>query len=442
MYKPFTFMLDNTRYITLLGLERTDVIQKSDVSKYKNAMPFSVFMTSAIKPRPAMEKQAGISFNSAPIVTVESSKEEDGNWIVDGTLQGKKFHLDATSITVGDEVVYGDAKEESVPAEEPASVLEEPVVKEEPAQAPAPEPAPAPVKEETVKEEPVKEEPVLAKEEPKPAPMPEKAAPIPEKPAPVASKPDDAPFVYGITFGSGTTKEQPTLLGNNGPSASLEIGVEFTSGSRYTPPHQRRREFMGETRTAQPKARYPWQRVEDIDEREKAKPAEPFVPSGVPAVAPDIVEKDTTDAWQKNTPLDSKEQLQKLNEMAPVSTDTPADITPAEPVTVFHDASKEVKEAFRSTLTPEINKVIGDIPHSILGPIEAFTTGDIDLSMLEQQGEVYCIDHRWQKCGKWYCIDIVERYARYFYNPKLSVSIEIPTAICKEWLNIVSGAAQ
>ena len=435
MYKPFTFMLDNTRYITLLGLERTDVIQKSDVSKYKNAMPFSVFMTSAIKPRPAMEKQAGISFNSAPIVTVESSKEEDGNWIVDGTLQDKKFHLDATSIMVGDEVIYGDAKEESAPAKEPASVPEEPVRKEESAQAPAPEPAPAPVKEETVKEEPVKEEPVPAKEEPKPAP-------VPEKPAPVESEPDDAPFVYGITFGSGTTKEQPTLLGNNGPSSSLEIGVEFTSGSRYTPPHQRRRDFMGETRTAQPKARYPWQRVEDIDEREKAKPAEPFVPSGVPAVAPDIVEKDTTDAWQKNTPLDSKEQLQKLNEMAPVSTDTPADIIPTEPVTVSHDASKEVKEAFRSTLTPENNKDIGDIPHSILGPIEAFTTGDIDKSMLEQQGEVYCIDHRWQKCGKWYCIDIVERYARYFYNPKLSVSIEIPTAICKEWLSIVSGATQ
>lgn len=450
MYRPFTFMVDNVRYITLLGLEMTAVIQKSDVVKFKNAMPFGVFMTSAIKPRPEMEKQAGVNFNTLPIADVKSAEEIDGSWVVDGTIDGKLFHLDASTVVYGDEVVFGNStasqQPEIKPEQEqvkeqtkPAPVKEEPKpepVKEEPKPVPAPVkevPTPAPVREEP-KPAPVKEEPKPApvNEEPKPAPIKEETKTMPEP---------KEEFFYGFYHGSGKKKDSVTVLGNDGPSIGVEIGVEFVSRSASTT-RQRRHDITIDTRPTTQKTRYPWQRVEDLDERDSILPKTPAVPSGVPTVAQEPVEKETNMAWLKTAPLDTIDRMEQLNAMAPLMTDTPADITPTEPIQAVHEDNKEVKEAFRSTLSPEINKVIGDIPHSALGSIEAFTTVDIDFSLLEQQGEVYCIDHRWQKFGKWYCIDIVNRYARYFYNPKLGVSIEIPTAVCKEWLNIISGVQQ
>lgn len=428
MYRPFTFMVDNVRYITLLGLEMTPVIQKSDVVNFKNAMPFGVFMTSSIKPRPDMEKQAGVSFNTLPIADVKSAEEVDGSWIIEGSIGDKLFHLDANTLIYGEEVVFGDASIHEHTEEEQVPVKEEPKQEEIKEES-----APEPVKEEPKQEPaPVKEEPAAVKEEPTPKIEPE--MPI------IAEAKED--FFYGFSFGSGKRKESVTVLGNDGPAVGLEIGVEFVSRSAITAPRQRRQDLTIDTRPAGHMARYPWQRVEEIDERESILPKTPSVPSGVPTVAPEPVEKESNTAWLKNAPIDTVERMKQLNEMAPSLGDTPADITPTEPVQAVHEDNKEVKEAFRSTLSPEINKVIGDIPHSALGSIEAFTTVDIDFPLLEQQGEVYCIDHRWQKFGKWYCIDIVNRYARYFYNPKLGVSIEIPTAVCKEWLNIISGSQQ
>jgi hypothetical protein len=101
--------------------------------------------------------------------------------------------------------------------------------------------------------------------------------------------------------------------------------------------------------------------------------------------------------------------------------------------------NKALKEQLRSKFTSEVNAVIGDIPHSILGGITEFTTNPVNEEKLKEQGNLYCIDNRWHKCGNWYCIDVVNDSARYFFNSKSNVSIEIPVQDLKEWLEAVTS---
>ena len=98
---------------------------------------------------------------------------------------------------------------------------------------------------------------------------------------------------------------------------------------------------------------------------------------------------------------------------------------------------KAAKEAVRATLPPEINAVIGDIPVEMLTSIAEFTSSPIDEKLLDEQGDLFCIDRRWHKQGKWFCIDVVCNTSRYFFNSRLGVSIEIPISFCKAWYDAV-----
>lgn len=100
--------------------------------------------------------------------------------------------------------------------------------------------------------------------------------------------------------------------------------------------------------------------------------------------------------------------------------------------------NKALKEKLRSEFSPEVNEVIGKIPLEILGALAEFTMNPIDTETLNKNGELYCIDNRWHKCGKWYCIDVVNNASRYFFNSKINVNIEIPIKNCKDWLNAIS----
>lgn len=441
MYRPFTFMVENVRYITLIGLEMNDTIKASDVVNFKNAMPFSVFASSKINPKMTMEKQAGCQLNGLPIIKPTEAVEKDGAWFVKGMVEDKPFELTDSAILVGGEVVCGEGQQQvaEMPTEEKA---EPEPVKEETA------PEPEPVKEETVPEpEPPQQsaEPESVNEEPAPEPEPEEVGtdheptPAPEPEPKEQPSLDTTEEFYGFKFGSGKMRDKPVILGGAVVEQSLAIGVELVSKQTYVPPHLRRREFEASIRPSTATVRYPWQRAEDMEE-ERAMPTQPYVPSGVPTVSPEPTEKVAKPTlFVPKTEPEQVEHWEQAEKLAPTVTMETPHTTPQEPVAPSADENKELKEAFRSTLSPEVNKIIGDIPHSILGSIEAFTTNDIDEKALQEQGEVYCIDRRWQKCGKWYCIDVVNHYSRYFFNPKLSVSIEIPTATCKEWLNIVTN---
>lgn len=433
MYIPYSFMWDGTRYVTLIGVEIDEYLQLTEVVNYKNAMPWSALHKGSTPATPNLEHQCGSKFTAVPIVNADSFVEEDGYYLIKGVKDGKTIELTKEGLFEDGVLICGagestpvekevESEPESVKAEEP--VPEEPTKEEEP------------VKEERANEKPEQEEPV-------------KEEPVQEEPV----KEELVQETIGINpamdedfcgFSAGTPLNQfdkETVLGTTSIDASLQIGVELHPAGAYEPPHKRRRDFGEVTQPAQPKTRYPWQHVEDVDERDVAKPQEPFTESGTPTVALEPVPKSTEvdKAWAPTSEM--SENWKQAEELAPSLTEEKKDIAPEAPTPV-NEVNKELKEAFRSTLSPEVNAVIGDIPHSILGSIEAWSTNDIDMKQLEEQGDIYCIDHRWQKCGKWFCIDLISRYTRYFYNSKLGVSLEIPTSTCKEWLNIVSGNNQ
>lgn len=103
----------------------------------------------------------------------------------------------------------------------------------------------------------------------------------------------------------------------------------------------------------------------------------------------------------------------------------------------FSSTPKSAKERLRDQMSPEINAVIGDIPHSLLGDVSKFSMEDIDEDALKSKGVVYCIDNDWERCGNWFCIDVIPKSCRHFFNVRLGVNIEIPVSLCKKWLKAV-----
>lgn len=110
-----------------------------------------------------------------------------------------------------------------------------------------------------------------------------------------------------------------------------------------------------------------------------------------------------------------------------------------EPIVDEHARLEQDKANFKESLSADVRRVIDEIPLSIVGPIAEFTTNPVNVRRLTNESDAYCIDNRWHKAGKWYCIDVVNETARYFFNSKLNVSIQIPHAILKGWLRVVHG---
>ena len=109
----------------------------------------------------------------------------------------------------------------------------------------------------------------------------------------------------------------------------------------------------------------------------------------------------------------------------------------AEPVMSEADAKKKRKEELRASMSPAVSAVIGNIPLECLCSISEFTSRPVDTAALDRDGDMFCIDNRWHRQGKWFCIDVVSNNSRYFFNSRLNVSIEIPIADCKAWYEAV-----
>lgn len=462
-YIPYSFMWEGVRYVTLVGAEIDDYLELTEVVKYKNAMPWAMLHKGNVPAAPNLETQSGKSFTLVPMATAESFEESDGYYLIKGTDNGKMVELTRDSLIVDGAVICGNS-ESSYPVEQeeaPEVETETEPQTEEPkdetaeheSQTQQPENEPKQQKGETEPEsasEQQSEETVAETKEPEneseveempKASFPDEYMKLPEdEPKTPEINQDLHKDFVGFSCGSPmNSMTEVTVLGAPRVDTSLQIGVELHV-SEYTPAHIRRRNFQMATQPAQPKTRYPWQRVEEIPEAEQIKPEMPHVESGTPTVVEEPASVAVEKAWTAPKPEPGLEnQWKQAEELAPSLMEETKSIAPEAPVTAAPDVNKELKEAFRSTLTPEVNHVIGDIPHTILGNIEAWSSNDVDLKVLEEEGDIYCINRRWQKCGKWYCIDLINKYTRYFYNSKLGVSIEIPVSTCKEWLRIVGG---
>lgn len=88
-------------------------------------------------------------------------------------------------------------------------------------------------------------------------------------------------------------------------------------------------------------------------------------------------------------------------------------------------------------MSKSIAETFPTMPISILGNIPEFTMKDIDTSRLEGEGHVYCIDNRWHKCGEWFCIDVVNKASRFFYNSKTKSYFEVSRRDCLDYFEAV-----
>lgn len=110
-----------------------------------------------------------------------------------------------------------------------------------------------------------------------------------------------------------------------------------------------------------------------------------------------------------------------------------------EPVTPkMDDAKQAAKQAVRKTLSDDVNAIIGDIPEEMLGDIVEFTSYPVNVERLSSERDMFCIDQRWHRQGKWYCIDVIPNTSRYFFNSRKNVSIEISIATLRAWKEALS----
>lgn len=135
-------------------------------------------------------------------------------------------------------------------------------------------------------------------------------------------------------------------------------------------------------------------------------------------------------------PVSYERQYEPVDELE-ASIPKQESVVTAEPVMSEADAKKKRKEELRASMSPAVASVIGNIPLECLCSISEFTSRPVDKAALDRDGDMFCIDNRWHRQGKWFCIDVVPNASRYFFNSRLNVSIEIPVADCKAWYEAV-----
>lgn len=337
--------------------------------------------------------------------------------------------------------------------EEPTPVVEqvEEKVEEPKAEEPTPTPVEEPVVEEPVVEEvkePVIEEKplskpvlridvpaeVLAKAQPAVAPVLNVPTTQPVKPAPT----------MGVLSGSrwGSNKGTRPKLGLSIGTSATHSGLVF-HGDMPTPNVSegfRNRRLKNITATGRPNEYSSGRRLFNKQLQQPMQmPMQPVVPEPPKPTAAEIEaqkEKELMDAWHK---AQFHERVAKFEQPVPETVSEEVvevkALTPSTPTEV--DSRKAAKEALRSELPAEVNAVIGKIPLELLKSIPEFTANPVDVQQLNSLGDVFCIDNRWHRQGKWFCVDVVCTKSRYFFNSKLGVSIDIPIDICRKWLDVI-----
>lgn len=383
----------------------------------------------------------------APLAELDPSTIQiDGSYIVGkGTVEIDGIHYEITINPTSVDWVALDAPEpvqedvsdnvvEETPVNEVAAETPEPNTVEEtpkPTQEPEPVPEPVPAPAPDFMQPPVPE-PVHV-EVPTPVSEGFMNKPVADKPVENFSEPTDKRKFTGVGMTIGSLKGTPSnlVLGHtrrnvsgitlNGNMPEPNTTEDYRSRALKRPFN---RTFMQEE--VQPRA--PW-RPRPIRQQEP-------VLSEEEQLMAKWQEKKNAQLNRFEQPVSYERQYEPVDELE-ASIPKQESVVTAEPVMSEADAKKKRKEELRASMSPAVASVIGNIPLECLCSISEFTSRPVDKAALDRDGDMFCIDNRWHRQGKWFCIDVVSNASRYFFNSRLNVSIEIPVADCKAWYEAV-----
>ena len=407
----------------------------------------------------------------APLAELDPSTIQiDGSYIVGkGTVEIDGVHYEITINPTSVDWVALDAPE-PVQEVEPENVVEETPVNEvaaetpEPAPVPEPVPAPAPVPELVPEPVPVPE----PANDPVPMPVPEPVPEVEPVPAPDFMQPpvtEEVPTYARPTpvtegFMNKPIEDKPVENFSEHTDKRKFTGVGMTIGSLKGTPsnlvlgHTRRNVSgitlngnMPEPNTTEDyRSRALKRPFNRTFMQEEVQPRTTWRPRPIRQQEPVLSEEEQLMAkWQekKNAqlnrfeqPVSYERQYEPVDELE-ASIPKQESVVTAEPVMSEADAKKKRKEELRASMSPAVASVIGNIPLECLCSISEFTSRPVDKAALDRDGDMFCIDNRWHRQGKWFCIDVVPNASRYFFNSRLNVSIEIPVADCKAWYEAV-----
>lgn len=398
MRRQIAFDYNDKRYVTIFGCGDylNTVAQPSPgIAELMSIMLKSGFSSS-------FNKEFGMSIrNVDSLISANVVVMEDQTWNITGNYKDSTGNLHSVQITKNGLMIDGklEGAEEKKPEPAPVKVEEKKV-------------EPAPVKEEK------KPEPVKTAEEKKPEPEPvkeEKKEDADQETSGERGHVRKVDMSIGFHMGTASPSEQH-LFGVTKPEKSgFYIGVRKRAAvptakpQPYTPSYIKAAVTESADHiTPEPVAPKPTMQIDP----EIANAPE------TPTPIPNEVLQNLADRWSPN-----REPAAPEHAMEPAKDDSP---------------QKAIKDRLRSHFSPEVNAVIGDIPHQLLGDIREFTLNAINYDEIKEQGVTYCIDKRWRKCGNWFCIDIVDTRKRAFYNSKKKLIVEISVDDCKAWLKAVS----
>lgn len=388
MRRQVCFSYQDKRYVTIFGCGDYLGTVKQEWTGIADVM--SIMLKSGFST--SFNKEFGLNIRSVPDLTdVRVTSLGADGIIVNGVLADQNG--DTHEVMINKTGLYIDGKLEGEEIEDESK----PEPTTEPKQEETKEPEPDPVK------EPEKEE------EQKPAPV------VEEEPK------DDVK--------SNTTTESVTMDAH-GTEDHIDMSVGFHMGVVSAPMDERqfgRGSINRDGFTIHARPMYkaverpvlrPVEHVEVTDDEN--------APDNPLAIDPEI-----ENAPDKPVATVPNEVLQRLsNRWAPNQT--------SEQPKRDDSPQKQIKDRLRAKFSPEVNAVIGDIPHLLLDDISEFTMNPVDYSALQDNGISYCIQQHWHKCGNWFCIDVVSSRKRVFYNSKKNLVVDIPVEDCKAWLKAVS----
>ena len=421
--KQVAFIDKGIKYVTLFGA--SDFLQKVD-GFVGNAAPSSNIQ-SKMSFSGEFRKISDIDIRMLPIVEDASVELKDYGYYITGKVT---FDGETKSIIVDEFGVHEptDGKE-NIPEPEVETTHEpEPVVDTEP------EPELKPVVESTPEPEPV----VESTSEPEPEPVVES---VPEdtvsqndfsQPVPEVSESNPVP-------NGEITHHAKSATG--APIRNLEPGIGFSIGKKQSS----KQCLIGAPITTRTGISLGTEEEIHVAASDfKGKPVLGRSSSGFFTRALEIAKEETPaviPVLNKSSEASVYPDQREIPQ--PVERVEPRFIEPAPPqreiLETYEAPACTAKERLRAELSPEINAVIGDIPHPILGDIAEFTTEIVDQAVLREKGYIYCIDNHWHKAGNWFAIDQVSTSNRIFYNQRRNVCIEIPTRICLKWLHAVNS---
>ena len=401
----------------------------------------------------------------APLAELDPSTIQiDGSYIVGkGTVEIDGVHYEITINPTSVDWVALDAPE---PTQEdvPDNVITETPVNEVAAETPEPVPEPVPEPEPEVAPDFMQPPVTAPAPEPVPEPVPVPAPDFMQPPVPEPVHEEVPTYVHPTQVSEGfmnkPVEDKPVENFSEPTDKRKFTGVGMTIGSLKGTPsnlvlgHTRRNVSgitlngnMPEPNTTEDyRSRALKRPFNRTFMQEEAQSRVPWRPRPIRQQEPVLSEEEQLMAkWQekKNAqlnrfeqPVSYERQYEPVDELE-ASVPKQESVVTAEPVMSEADAKKKRKEELRASMSPAVASVIGNIPLECLCSISEFTSRPVDKAALDRDGDMFCIDNRWHRQGKWFCIDVVPNASRYFFNSRLNVSIEIPVADCKAWYEAV-----